>query len=129
MLEDRAADRGHGGSRRKKLTDEPLRVFLFRLALEMQEVDPDAMAARMPLPLLWEWLAYYQREPFGDEWRRTGRLAALVVAAAGAKIEGEMEELFMPGNGKYRGMNQSEVAMLEELRKIPQFRERIDRSR
>ena len=104
-------------------------MFLFRLAREMREIDPDALAERMPLPLLWEWIAYYQREPFGDEWRRTGRLAALVVASSGAKVDGEMEELFMPGGGIYRGMNQTEVQMLEELRKIPEFKERIERGR
>jgi hypothetical protein len=93
----------------------------------MREIDPDEMAERMPLPLVWEWIAFYQMEPFGDAWRRTGRLASIVAAASGAKVEGSMEDLFMPGGGKYRGMNQTEMQMLEELRKIPALREQIDR--
>jgi len=97
----------------------------------MKEPDPDAMAERMSLPLLMEWLAYYTVEPFGDEWRRSGRLAALVAASAGAKVDGdlEMEDLFMPTGGKYRGMNQTEAQMLEQLRKVPEMRQQIDRRR
>lgn len=97
-----------------------MRLFLFRLALAIGEWDVDAMGA-MPMPLLAEWMAYWQVEPFGDEWRRTGRLATIVAAAAGAKVEGDLEEKFLPGGGIYRGMNQTEAQMLDEIRKIPGY--------
>ena len=29
------------------------------------------LAESMPVDLLYEWLAFYQLEPFGDEWMRT----------------------------------------------------------
>ena len=100
--------------------------MLFRLALKLGVWDVDALADSMPVELFKEWMAFYMIEPWGDEWRRTGRLTALMVAAAGAKVEGELEEKFLPGGGMYRGMNQTEAQMLDELRKIPIFREQID---
>lgn len=98
-----------------------MRAFLFRLALQLGVWDVDALARAMPVPLLVEWLAFYRMEPWGDDWRRTGRHAAIVAAAAGAKTDGELEEKFLPGGGIYRGMNQTEAQMLDELRKIPGF--------
>lgn len=102
-------------------------MFVYRLALELKITDPMAWVESLPLPVLLGWLAYYQMEPFGDEWRRTGRLASLNAASAGVKITGEMEDLFMPGGGRYRGMNQTEIEMVEELKKIPSYREAFDR--
>ena len=32
--------------------------------------DVDELAESMPVDLLYEWLAFYQLEPFGDEWLR-----------------------------------------------------------
>jgi len=84
------------------------------------------MAAKMSMPLVVEWMAFYIRSPFGDEWRRTGRLAGIVAAAAGAKVDGDLEEHFLPTGGRYRGLNQTEAQMLDELRKIPQLRAQLD---
>lgn len=85
------------------------------------------------MPLFWEWCAYYRIAPWGDAWRRAGRLASHIAASSGAKVEGgeigDIEESFMPTGGKYRGMNQTEIEMLRELRKIPAIREQIDRRR
>ena len=100
-----------------------------RLALEMKEWDVDAFAERLPMHLFWEWAAMYRLAPWGDPRRRTGRLATIVAAAAGAKVEGELEERFMPGGGKYRGMNQTEIEMIEELKKIPQIKAQFDARR
>lgn len=96
-------------------------MFLFRLALAIGEWNVDKLAQEMTVPMLVDWLAYFRLEPFGDEWRRTGRLATIVAASSGAKVEGELEEKFLPGGGIYRGKNQTEQQMLDELRKIPGF--------
>ena len=92
----RRRSRGNG----KKLRGQPEREFLFRLALALGVWDVDALAASMPMPLVLEWMAYYIRAPFGDEWRRTGRLAGIVAAAAGAKVDGDLEEHFLPTGGR-----------------------------
>lgn len=83
--------------------------------------DVDGLARQIPVPVLVEWMAFFRMEPFGDEWRRTGRLATIVAAAAGAKTDGELEEKFLPGGGIYRDMNQTEMQILDELRKLPGF--------
>lgn len=44
-----------------------------------------------------EWIAFYQLEPFGDEWRQTGRICANIVnpyLQKGAKAA--TDEDFMP---------------------------------
>ena len=94
---------------------------MFRLALKMGIWDVDALAKAMPMSLVVEWMAYFRVEPFGDEWRRTGRLATVVASAMGAKVQGDLEEKFLPGGGIYRGKNQTEQQMLDELRKLPGF--------
>jgi hypothetical protein len=81
------------------------------------------------MPLFWEWVAFYRISPWGDPWRRAGRHASIVAAAAGAKVESTFEDKFMPTGGKLRDMNQTEVEMLEKLRSIDAFREDIDRRR
>lgn len=93
-------------------------VFLHRLALATGNWDVDTMAATMTTAQLARWIAYSRLEPFGDDWRRTGRLASITVAAAGAKVEGELEEKFLPGGGIYRGRNEAGAAILDELRKL-----------
>jgi len=88
--------------------------------------DVDALANTIPMPLAVEWMAFWIRQPFGDDWRRTARLSSIVAAAAGAKSNGDLEERFLPTGGRYRGLNQTESEMLDELRKIPQFRDQLD---
>lgn len=82
-------------------------------------LDVDALAAALPLRVLKQWMAYWVVEPFGDEWARTGKLAAVVAASQGAKIEADFEERFLPS---YRPRVQTEAEMLAELMKIPGFR-------
>jgi predicted ATPase len=43
---------------------------LFRLALSLGIWDVDMLAESMSAELLFEWLGFYQLEPFGDEWLR-----------------------------------------------------------
>ena len=111
------------------MTDEPVYLFLHRLALQMGRWDVDEMAAEIPMPVLWRWFAYWRIEPFGDEWRRSGRLASIVAAASGVRNAGDLEDKFMPGGGKFRDMNQTEIEMLQELRKIDALRQQIDSRR
>lgn len=89
--------------------------------------DVDTLASEMTMDAFQEWLAFYMVEPYGDEWRRTARLASVMVAAAGAKVDGDLEEKFLPGGGMYRGLNPDECNMLDELRKVPALREQLDR--
>lgn len=100
--------------------------MLFRLALKLGVWDVDGLAEAMPLDVFTRWAAFYMVEPWGDEWRRTARLASVMVAAAGAKAEGELEEKFLPGGGVYRGMNETEAQLYDELKKIPELRERLE---
>ena len=81
----------------------------------------DELASQIPFPVFMEWVAFAQIEPFGDDWRRTGRLATVTAAAAGANSSGDLEEKFLPNGGVYRGKNQTEQQMLDEIRKIPGF--------
>jgi hypothetical protein len=101
--------------------------FLHRLALEVGVWDVEDLARRISLPQLLRWVAFYRLSPFGDDWRRTGRLATIVAAAAGARVEGDLEERFLPGGGKYRGMSQTEIQMFEELQKVPELRSQMKR--
>lgn len=89
--------------------------------MKIGEWDVDGLGKKIPIPLLVEWMAFYFLEPWGDEWRRSGRLATIVAAASGAKTDGNLEEKFLPGGGIYRGLNPQEAQMLDELRKIPGF--------
>ena len=64
-------------------------------------------------------MAMWRVEPFGDEWRRSGR-AALV--ASGGKIEADSEDKFLPS---YREKQQTEAELIAELRKIPGFAKQL----
>lgn len=46
-------------------------TFLHRLALKLGIWDVDALADAMPVDQLYRWMAYYQLEPWGDEWLRS----------------------------------------------------------
>lgn len=81
------------------------------------------------MPLFLEWAAYYRISPWGDEWRQTGRLATVVAATNGVKDIDGLEDKLMPGGGRYRGMTQTEIEMMEELKKIPGVREDFERRR
>lgn len=96
-----------------------------RLALACGEWDIRSFMRKLDAWTLSQWAAFYAREPFGEDWRRSGRLAAMLAAMHGAKTSGDLEDLFMPGGGKYRGMNAAEIAMHDELKKIPQLAKKL----
>ena len=81
------------------------------------------MERDISLPQLKEWIAYYRLEPFGDDWRRTGRLAGAVAASNGAKVEHDIEDRFLP---TYRrgGPPQTDAEMERELAKIASYLKR-----
>ena len=94
--------------------------MLYRLALACGEWDVVKLERDISLPQLREWIAYYRLEPFGDDWRRTGRLAAVTAASNGAKIGHDMEDKFLP---TYRpgGPPQTDAEMERELAKISAY--------
>jgi hypothetical protein len=67
----------------KKALDDPLRLFAFDLAKELGRVDVDAMLAEVPLALMYEWMEYASRKPFGEERAdlRSGIIAATIANA------------------------------------------------
>ncbi len=52
--------------RRKKLSDQPDRLFAFRLALHLGEKNPDQMLSEMSCSTFQEWQEYDCIEPFGE---------------------------------------------------------------
>jgi hypothetical protein len=63
-------------------------------------------------------MAFWRCEPFGDEWARAGKLAAVTAAATGATIDSDFEERFLPS---YRAPVQTEAEMIAVLKTIPVF--------
>ena len=56
----------------------------------------DAILRELSSREISEWMAFYELEPFGDEWRQTGTIAAAAVAPyakAGVTVKPEQ---FMP---------------------------------
>lgn len=79
---------------------------MFRLALALGEENPDAMLARMPLPMLYRWMAYYKAEPFGEERAdlRAGVIASTIANANRGKGQRAYKPSeFMPKFGKKQG--------------------------
>lgn len=99
-------------------------MFLYRLALEVGEWDVDALAARMTLGQLKEWMAYYRIEPFGQPWWRAARLAATVGALWTGQYQERVEETFQPTYREARP--QSEQEMIAELMKAPGFKKQLE---
>jgi hypothetical protein len=85
--------------------------------------DVEGLKKRITFDQLKKWMAFYKIDPWGSDWRRSGRAALVAAKAAGAKVESDAEERFLP---TYREPEQTLEQMKNELRKIPQFREQID---
>ena len=62
-------------------------------------------------------------EPFGDDWARSGKLAAVMAAAQGAKVDPDFEEKFLPS---YRAPVQTEEQLIAQLRRIPFFAAQLE---
>ena len=78
----------------------------------------ETLSKRISLRQLRWWAAYWMVEPFGDDWSRSGKLAAVMAAAQGAKVEPDFEEKFLPS---YRAPVQTEEELKAQLRRIPFF--------
>jgi len=78
----------------------------------------ETLSKRISLRQVKWWAAYWMVEPFGDDWSRSGKLAAVMAAAQGAKVEPDFEEKFLPS---YRAPVQTEEQLKEQLRRIPFF--------
>lgn len=101
-------------------------AFAYRLAGHLGIANADEMMATMSVRQMRRWVAAYRMEPFGDDWRRSARLAVVLANALGAKVAEHAEEMFLPS---YDGSEptQTEAEMLRELMKIPAWiRERGD---
>ena len=97
---------------------QPFLLFLGRLALACGEWDIEAFTARIPIRVVNWWMAYWQCEPWGAEWHRSGKLATAMAAAMGSDVPADFVEKFLP---TYREKLQTKQQMLEQLRKIPAF--------
>jgi hypothetical protein len=113
--ERRAGRKVAGG----KLKGEPWLLFAYRLAAHHRIIDIEQVL-RMPLPAIRRWLAFYRLEPFGDDWRRTARLAMVMSAAYGAKVKEDAEEMFLPTYDPSRP-TQTPEEMARELAKLKQI--------
>ena len=82
--------------------------------------DIEDWKRRITLRQIRQWMAFWKVEPFGDDWRRSGR-AALVMS--GGKIEPGTEDKFLPS---YREKQQTEAELIAELKKIPVFRKQLE---
>jgi hypothetical protein len=94
----------------------------------MREPDVDALAERLTVRQVAMWRAYWRCEPFGDDWRRTGRATTLAMMAAGSKVETDFENNFLP-SWKAPEMpevvQQTDEEIMAELAKIPIFRKQM----
>ena len=96
-----------------------MELFIYRLGLAMGIWNIEAFKTQITIRQLRQWMAMWRVEPFGDEWRRSGR-AALV--ASGGKIEADSEDKFLPS---YLEKPQTEAELIAELRKIPGFAKQL----
>ena len=95
-----------------------MRLFLYRLAALHRVVDVEEWAKQIPLRVLRGWMAYWTLEPFGDDWARSGKLAAVLASSNGAKVDTDFETKFLPS---YRAPVQTTDEMIAELKKVPAF--------
>lgn len=103
-------------------------MFLYRLALQLGIWNVEQWKKEITLSQITRWIAFYRVCPFGDDWRRTARLAVSVAAANGAKVKEDAEEMFLPTYDPSRP-TQTEEEMLRELSKIPGFAEQLKKQR
>lgn len=103
-------------------------IFLHRLALQLGEFDVDALAERLTLQQFQSWVAYYLIEPFGNDWRRSARLAVWQAASMGAKVneDDQLEEKFLPTFSK---VPQTDKEIQSEFAKIEAFKKMIEQNR
>ena len=86
------------------------------LALELGYANVDAMLASMPRRMLTEWLAFFRRNPFGEERAdlRAGIIASAVANAFRGKGRAARPADFMPRFGKKKKQNMAEMRKVWE---------------
>lgn len=91
-------------------------LFLHRLALKLGIWDVPALAAAMPVDVLYGWMGYYHLEPWGDEWLRSAvSFAQFQNAHRGKNKRASKPEDFMPVDKR----PQTPEQMLAVLQSIP----------
>ena len=104
------------------MKSQPFELFMGRLALACGEWDIEAFKAKIPIRIVNWWMAYWQCEPWGAEWHRSGKLATAVAGAMGSKVSADFIDKFLP---TYRETPQTKEQMIEQLRGIPIFAEQM----
>ena len=95
-------------------------LFLHRLGLARGIWDIDRWRNEITIRQLVRWMAYWRVEPFGDDWRRTGRGA---LASAGGRVDPNAEDKFLPS---YRERPPTEDEFIAQLKQIPSFRKQLE---
>lgn len=91
---------------------------MYRLALQLGIGEVERWKETVSLDQIQRWLAFYQVSPWGDEWRRTARLAGVVATALGAKLKEDSEDMFLPTFDPGRA-KKTDDEMMAEFMKIP----------
>jgi hypothetical protein len=88
--------------------------------------DVDAWLREISLDQLKRWMAFYNREPWGDTWRMVGRAVSLLRAAWGARYDEKDEERFRityrPGDELRPRMPQTDAEIRRRLARMPGMR-------
>lgn len=74
------------------------------------------------------WMAYWKAEPFGDEWRAFGKLAASISEAFGSRVGAEYVDRFLP-TYRFDPPELTEEEQIEVLSRNPIIRAQIEASR
>jgi hypothetical protein len=90
------------------------------LGLELGIWDIASWRRQITLEQLAQWMAYWRVEPFGGDWRRTGRAA---LAMAGGRVDASAEDKFLPS---YRERPPTEDEVIAQLKSIPTFRKQLE---
>lgn len=100
-------------------------MFAFDLAKELRCPNVDAMLASIPLPLLFEWMEYAKRKPFGEERAdlRMGILASALINIQLAKGQRHTRPIdFMPfSKGSVARTKQTPAQMVAVLKGVAQL--------
>lgn len=92
-------------------------TFAFRLAAHHRIPNVPDFLRTISIRQVRRWAAHYRLEPFGQEWRRTGRAVSLICRALNGKVPEDFEEMFLPTYDPSRP-TQTPEEMARELEKL-----------
>lgn len=76
---------------------------------------------RITLRQVEKWLAYWNVEPFGDDWHRTAKQTLFLLRVLGADVDASFLERFLPNYDPHRPMTEDEItAELEKFKRLAQ---------